>query len=275
MSGDIHRVYAARLASVHRPARDNFLQGPERAGSMRMDFSMWIIVGESRVMVVDTGFSAEAGRRRGRTLERRPAEVVESLGISPADVTDVILTHLHYDHAGNTGDFPQARIWVQRAEMQYVSGPSMRHATLSHFFESDDVSEMIGHLFAGNLHEVDGDVELTEGVHLFRVGGHTPGLQIVRVRTSRGDVILASDALHYYENLELRNPFPGIVDVAEMMDGYEKLLQLAPGNDHIIAGHDPLVVERYAGAEPGLPDGVVALHAAPTHRDDTSGSQLE
>lgn len=275
MTLSTYRVYAARLASADRPARDNFLLGPERPGSMRMDFSMWVIVGESRVMVVDTGFSAEAGRRRGRTLERRPAEVVESLGISPADVTDVILTHLHYDHAGNTVDFPQSRIWVQRAEMQYVSGPSMRHQTLSHFFESDDVREMIGHLFAGNLHEVDGDSTVAEGVDVFKVGGHTPGLQIVRVRTERGDVVLASDALHYYENLELRNPFPGIVDVAAMMDGYERLLQLASGMDHIIAGHDPVVMERYADVEPGLPEGVVALHAAPMHREDTSDPQSE
>lgn len=263
MNDSTYRLYAARLASVERPARDNFLNGPERPELMRMDFTMWAIVGRSRVVVVDTGFSAEAGQRRGRMLERTPAEVLESLGVAPAEVTDVVLTHLHYDHAGNTGDFPQARIWVQRAEMQYVSGPSMRHPTLNHFFEPEDVSAMISQLFAGNLHEVDGDVTLAEGIDLFRVGGHTPGLQIVRVRTERGHVVLASDALHYYENLELRNPFPGIVDVAEMMDGYEKLLELSPGSDHIIAGHDPLVAERYANAEPGLPEGVVALHIPP------------
>lgn len=263
---ETYRLYAARLATVDRAARDNFLDGPERPGSMRMDFTMWVIIGADRVVVVDTGFSAEAGQRRGRILERTPTQVVESLGVSPTDVTDLVITHLHYDHAGNTDDFPQARIWVQQAEMEYVSGPSMRHPTLNRFFEADDMSAMIRQLFAGNLREVDGDVTLANGIDLFKIGGHTPGLQIVRVRTVRGDVLLASDALHFYENLELRNPFPGIVNVAEMMDGYEKLVDLAGDPDRIIAGHDPLVAERYANVEEDLPDGVVALHVPPRKR---------
>lgn len=260
-----YQLYSVRLGSTDRPARDNFLNGPERSGTMRMDFNMWIAVGEDRTVVFDTGFSRAAGERRGRILERTPAEAVASLNVEPATVTDVVITHLHYDHAGNVNDFPQAQIWVQKSELRYACGPSMRHSALNHFFEREDINTMIGHLFDGNLRIIDGDVQLAAGIDLFKVGGHTPGLQIASIATARGNVVVASDALHYYENLDLRNPFPGIVNVAEMMDGYDKLVDVALSSKHIIAGHDPLVAEWFFSPDSNLPDGIVALHEDPTY----------
>src|SRR5258706_10717357 len=94
-------VWALRLASVQRPARDNFLRPGDRSGSMRLDFAIWVARLGDRVVVVDTGFSEFSATKRGRTLDRGPADAVRYLGIAPGDVSHVVLTHLHYDHAGN------------------------------------------------------------------------------------------------------------------------------------------------------------------------------
>lgn len=261
-----HEVVAIRLGHVDRAARDNFLSDPHLSAPMRLDFDMWVVRSEDRIVVVDTGFSLEAGDRRGRVLERRPADALRELGIAPDEVTDVVITHLHYDHAGNLGEFPGAHIWIQRAEVVYATGGSMRHPQLSHFFEVDDVCDIVRRTFDGRVSQLDGRCELADGIELHPVGGHTPGLQVVRVRTERGWVVLASDALHYYANLELRNPFPAIVDVPGMLDAFDIVLELADGPDHVVPGHDPTVMEHYGAVSGGLPDGMVALHRHPAPR---------
>lgn len=259
-------LYAIRLGHVDRQARENFLRGPAPEGTMRLDFDMWLARNDERIVAIDSGFSVEGGSHRGRRLERSPREAVRELGIDPEAVTDLVVTHLHYDHSGNLDHFPGARIWVQEAEVAYVTGKAMRHSELSHFFEADDIADLVHENFNGRVNQVAGQATVVPGLELHLIGGHTPGLQVVQVLTARGWVVVASDALHYYANFESRNPFPAIVDVVQMMDGYDRILELASGADHVVPGHDPRVMERYGDASAGLPDGIVALH-----RDPSSG----
>jgi glyoxylase-like metal-dependent hydrolase (beta-lactamase superfamily II) len=256
-------VHAIRLGSVERPARENFLQPGDRTGSMRLDFTIWLLRSGDDMVLLDTGFAAEAGLRRGRVADRTPALALVELGLDPADVGHVVLSHAHYDHAGNVGDFPGAEVVVQAEELAYVTGDSMRHASLNHFFEVDDVVDLVRRVHAGSVRVVDGDVTLLPGQELYLIGGHTRGLQVVRVRTARGWVVLASDALHYYENLAERNPFPAILDLGMLLDGYDRIERLADTIEHVVPGHDPDVFVRYVDESSGLPDGIVALHHAP------------
>jgi glyoxylase-like metal-dependent hydrolase (beta-lactamase superfamily II) len=263
---DAWQAWALRLGSVQRRAQDNFLNPGERIGEMRLDFTMWVLRRGDRIIVVDTGFDAAAGARRGRVLDRRPAEAVALLGIDAAEVSTVVVTHLHYDHAGNLGDYPKAEIIVQAKELAYVTGAPMRHPTLNHFFEVDDMLDVVRRVHAGGVRVIDGDLRLDDDLHLCLIGGHTAGLQVVRARTARGWVVIASDAVHYYDNFAERNPFPAIVDLPDMLDGYDRLLELSDGLDHIIPGHDPLVFDRYpihCGSEH-----VVALHLPPRNITD-------
>jgi len=103
----------------------------------------------------------------------------------------------------------------------------------------------------------DGDTELYPGISLHLIGGHTMGLQVVRIATRGGWLVLASDASHFYANMEQARPFPIVWSVAEMIDGYARLRQLAASPRHIIPGHDPLVLERYPAPADSL-RGVVA-----------------
>jgi glyoxylase-like metal-dependent hydrolase (beta-lactamase superfamily II) len=261
--GATWQLWAARVGRGHRAARDNFLTPGNRSGHVGIDFIVWIARCGDHVVLIDTGFGPGAARRRGRVLDVRPRDAVRALGIGDGDVQHIVLTHLHYDHAGNITDFPDATVVIQGAELAYASGPAMRHQALSHFFEVEDVVAVVRRVFAGSVLVPDGDVELAPGLELYLIGGHTRGLQVVRVRTERGWVVLASDAIHYFENLSERNPFPAIVDVERALDGYDRIAGLASSADHIVPGHDPEIFRRYASAGVGGPAEIVALHQPP------------
>lgn len=259
-----YRIYALRYA-VHkeRRRRDNFINADPHDGPMPLDFFIWAIVGESRTIIVDTGFGASEAERRGRELLCLPRDALKSIGIDAATVEDVIITHLHYDHAGTLSDFPKARFHLQDLEMQFATGRHMRHQVMRHAFALDDVLEMVRRVYEGRVEFHDGDAEIAPGISVHHVGGHTMGLQCVRVNTRRGWVVLASDASHFYDNIGLASPFPIVYDVAQMLEGYDVLRRWADSEDHIVPGHDPLVLRYYPAADEGSEGSVVRLDLAP------------
>jgi glyoxylase-like metal-dependent hydrolase (beta-lactamase superfamily II) len=121
----------------------------------------------------------------------------------------------------------------------------MCDATLSGTYSVDHVCSLVQKVYSGRVQFHDGDGEVAPGVTVHRVGGHTRGMQCVRVATGSGFVVLASDATHYYENFEMRKPFSITLDVAETLRSYTRLEQLSTSRKHVIPGHDPLVLERY------------------------------
>jgi len=254
---DAYEVYALKYAHLMRGSSENFIGGDEHDVPMPLDYFVWAIRGDRATYVVDTGFSTEMGRKRNRNVIRPPAETLKMIGIDAATVKDVIISHMHYDHAGNHDMFPEARYHVQDREMQQCTGRGMCHAHLRQPFEAEDVAAMVRRVFEGRVEFHDGDQELAPGLSLHHVGGHTLGLQIVRVRTRRGWVVLASDATHFYANFQQSRPFPIVTNLADMLEGYRTLNRLASSRDHIIPGHDPLVLERYPAAGGGL-EGIVA-----------------
>jgi glyoxylase-like metal-dependent hydrolase (beta-lactamase superfamily II) len=257
-----YEVFALRYATVERRAQDNFISPDPHDGPLSMDYFVWLIRDGTRCIVVDTGFGAEAARARGRRLLQPPAEALAALGVDCAAVADVVITHLHYDHAGNLQDFPQARFHLQDAEMAYATGRLMRHDMLRHAYDVEDVVTMVRRVYAGRVEFHDGDAVIAPGVSLHRIGGHTMGLQAVRVHTARGYVVLASDASHFYANIRGRDPFPIVVDVAAMLEGYRTLETLADSPDHVVPGHDPEVMRLYPAVADVAAE-AVALHLAP------------
>ncbi len=251
-----YEILALRYATqAERPASANLLLPDDHASPMPIDYFVWAIWGGGRCVVVDTGFGPEAAARRGRTLMRSPAAALAAAGIDAATVADVVLTHLHYDHAGCLDAFPAATFHLQDKEMAYSTGRPMCHRALRLPVDLDDVLNAVRHVFADRVRFHDGTATLAPGITLHLVGGHSGGLQVVRVRTARGWVVLASDAAHYWANIRTRNPFPLVADVLAMAEGWRTCEELADGPDHVIPGHDPLVLARFP-AVPGLLDTV-------------------
>jgi len=257
MSEPRYEVYAIKYAHHARRARENFIGGDPHDGPMPLDYFVWLVRGEGREIVVDTGFSAAMAAKRGREHLRCPTQGLKLLGADAGAVKDVVITHLHYDHVGNFELFPSASLHLQDLEMRYATGRYMCDECFRGAYEVEDVVGMVRRLYEGRVRFHDGDRELAPGVSLHLIGGHTMGLQAVRVATRRGAVVLASDASHFYANMEQVRPFPIVWSVADMVDGYRRLRELAGSAEHIIPGHDPLVMERYPAAAPNL-RGIVA-----------------
>jgi glyoxylase-like metal-dependent hydrolase (beta-lactamase superfamily II) len=185
------------------------------------------------------------------------------VGLDRNTVADVILTHLHYDHVGTFHRFPRVDFHLQEKELHYTTGHHMRHPFLARSFEVDDVVGIVRLNFARRVRLYNGPVELAPGISLHPVGGHTPRMQFVRVHTSRGWVVLASDVTHYYENMESGRPFTAAFNIGDMLDAYDALRAAAPSPQHIIPGHDPLVMRRYPPPSPSLEGLVVCLDVPP------------
>jgi glyoxylase-like metal-dependent hydrolase (beta-lactamase superfamily II) len=221
MTDPQYEVYAIKYAHHARRASENFLGGvPHDAhdGPMPIDYFVWLIRGDGRDIVVDTGFSAATAARRQREHLRCPAEGLRMLGCDARAVKDVVITHLHYDHVGNFDLFPAASFHLQDDEMQYATGRYMAQPLFGGAFDVEDVVGMVRNAYAGRVRFHGGDAELAPGLSLHLIGGHTRGLQVVRVQTRRGAVVLASDASHLYANLEQVRPFPIVFDVGAMFD---------------------------------------------------------
>jgi glyoxylase-like metal-dependent hydrolase (beta-lactamase superfamily II) len=258
MTEEVYEVHAIKYAHHARLAGANFLPpDPHDHSPMPLDYFVWAIKGGGRTFVLDTGFDEVVAKRRGRDLIRTPAEGLRMIGVEAGEVKDVILSHMHFDHAGNHAMFPAARYHIQDKEMAFCTGRCMCHPALRGAFEAEDVTAMVGRVFQGRAQFHDGVGEIAPGITVHHVGGHSLGLQVVRVRTRRGWLVLASDATHFNANFRQGRPFPVLADVVGVLEGYSTLRRLASSEDHVIPGHDPEVLARYPASAPGL-EGIAA-----------------
>lgn len=265
-----YQVFAIRYATRSAKRSNHFIGGDPHDAPMPMDYYLWLIRGAGRTVVVDTGFGAEVAAKRGRTLLRTPAEGLALLDVEVASVKDVVITHLHYDHVGTFDEFASARFHIQDDEMAYATGRHMRHRQFNHGYEVDEVIGMVRMVYKDRVEFHRGEAELASGISVHRIGGHTHGLQCVRVHTARGWVVLASDASHFYEHFEKKRVFTTMFNVGEAVDGYGTLLRLADSPAHVVPGHDPLVMQRYPAASAALQGVVASLHESPTQAESAA-----
>ena len=257
-------IYAIRYAHHDgRTEAQNFVGGDPHQGSGPLDFYVWAIKGAHGTILVDTGFDHAMAQRRNRTVLNPVEQGLLAIGVAPDDVSDVVITHLHYDHAGNHALFPRARFHLQDCEMAFATGRCMCDAALRVPFEADDVTAMVRKVFADRVSFHDGDGSIVPGVSVHHIGGHSKGLQCVRVESRRGAVVLASDASHLYAHFETGRVFPIVYDAAAVVAGYARLQGLAASARHVIPGHDPDVLRRYPAARPELQGWIARLDLEP------------
>ncbi len=259
-----YEIHAIRYATRDGMRREHFIGGDPHELPMPMDYYIWVITGPAGSIVMDLGFTAEMAKARKRTFLRCPIESLRLVGVDARDVDDVIVSHMHYDHAGNLGAFPKARFHLQAREMAYATGKYMRYARPGHSYHVDDVCDMVRLNFKGRVEMHEGMVEIAPGITLHPAPGHADGLQVARVHTKRGWVVLASDATHYYEHVMRDRLFMTAFHLGEMLDSYKVLRKLAPTERHIIPGHDPHVMREYEPPRPDLAGAVVRLDVPPT-----------
>jgi glyoxylase-like metal-dependent hydrolase (beta-lactamase superfamily II) len=217
-----------------------------------MDYFFWLLEGSDGTIVVDTGYDPEVGAQRGRECICEPADAFSQLGVDPDAVELLILTHLHWDHTGNLGPFSRARLVVPQRELDFWTGPLASRHHLAELVVPDELALVALAAGEGRVTLVAAEQEVAPGVTAIDVGGHSPGQLVLVVETASGPVVLASDAIHYYEELERDRPFSVFVDLAESYRALDTLRALTRNGEPLVAGHDPLVMERFAQVHDGL-----------------------
>lgn len=216
---DLYEVNALRYATITgRQPSQNYLITDAHSDGADLDFYVWLIRGKSGDILVDTGFNQLAATAKGRSLTINPVDAMERFGVRADSIRDVVVTHLHYDHAGNLDRFPNAIP---------SSGPGDEVCD-----RSLHVQQFIASSFFSRRRDADGAPRIQRsrcisrwlwgiapGVTLHHVGGHSDGLQVVRIETGRGPVVLASDASHCYGNMHRGNPFPVLYNVGDVCAG--------------------------------------------------------
>jgi glyoxylase-like metal-dependent hydrolase (beta-lactamase superfamily II) len=245
-----NRVFVLRYAERVAVRHQQFYGPVDRpADPMPLSYYVWLVQTPTSTILVDTGFTAETAARFGRDYVRSPRDAVRELGFDPDAIGLVVLTHLHYDHAGCASDFPAATYVVQSRELAFWTG---RHASrvaqglgMTHLVLPEDVVHVVQANFADRVRFVDGDLSLADGVSVHLVGGHTPGMQVVRVETAAGTVVLASDTTHFYENIDADRPFAVLDSVPGALDAFQVVRSLTDDPHLVVPGHDPSVLDRF------------------------------
>jgi glyoxylase-like metal-dependent hydrolase (beta-lactamase superfamily II) len=258
-----YEVFALKYATRAATRAANFIGGDAHDGPMPLDYYVWVVRDAERLYLVDTGFAEDMAIKRHRTLLRTPMQALGLLGIAPEAVREIVITHLHNDHAGTLAAYPNARFHLQDTEMAFATGRHMCCGVNNRAYEPDHVADMIRLVYRDRVVFHDGDAEIGPGISVHRIGGHTDGLQAVRVHTARGWVVLASDCSHFYEHFQSERCFPLVFHVGDMLSGYARLVALAQSEAHVIPGHDPLVMARYPAASPELAGIAARLDVAP------------
>jgi glyoxylase-like metal-dependent hydrolase (beta-lactamase superfamily II) len=244
-----YEILAVRIGTVHSTKNELFHRyGAYGEADMPadLDFFFYILSDGQATILVDTGFRPPAAVQRGRECLCPPREALARLGIDPAGVSAVVVSHFHWDHIGNVGLFAAAELFLPERELAFWAGPLARHVQFSAHIDADAVGEVQEAWRAGRAVATGRDQLIAPGLRAITVGGHSPGQQVLVVDTATGPVILASDAVHLYEELELERPFAIIADLAEMYEAYALLKRLREESGAtVVPGHDPLVPSRF------------------------------
>jgi len=262
-----YELFAIRYATSKpdRARYENFLglQFDPHDAPLPLDFFVWVARGGGRTILIDGGCSSETAAKRGHIYLRNPIESLKFIGVEPKDVDTVISTHLHYDHAGNFDMLPNATFHAAPEEIRHAVGPCMCQKLMRRPYDVDEVCEFVRLVYADRVVYHSEPSEVAPGLWMHPVGGHTPGLSFVVATTRRGTVVLASDAMHFYDNGRLRLPYPVLTDVARYFEGLDKVYRYADSPEHIVPGHDPAVLRRYPPVSEKLAGVAVRLDVAP------------
>ena len=257
MTGGAREILAVRFGNRTTTRAESFLNHHlygEPDAEIQIDYYFWVVRDGARTTLVDTGFAPAAGRRRRRAWWTTPAGALPAIGIAPASVDTIVVTHAHWDHTGNLHQFPQAQILISQAEYDFWTSPMARRTQFAAHAEPDEIAYLQRAEQERRLTLINGRHPLADGIELIEVGGHTPGQLVVSVPTATGTVVLASDAVHFYEEVERDRPFAILADLPAMYRAYDLLAGLAArSGTSLVAGHDPLVRTRFA-RHPAGPD---------------------
>jgi len=249
-----YEVYAIRYATIKEFAVSGLVVGADPARKMDIAMMVWLVKGGGHNILVDAGFYREQFFKQwpGIADYVKPSEAIARVGLKPEHITDVVISHMHWDHADGLDLFPKAKIWLQKDELEYYAGSAWQSRRTHGGIDPDDVIAAVKLNLAGRVGLVNGDAqEIVPGIVCYTGGKHTYASQYVGVNTAAGTVVLASDNMYLYENMEKRAASASL-DNESNLRAQDRMKQLAASPKLVIPGHDPAVMTSFPSVAPGV-----------------------
>lgn len=246
----IHRIYALHLGDK-LTTRGEFLFRERSNDPLTISFYLWAVLGGPEPILYDVGFNADHARERSLHVYHERDALLAGVGLAAPDVRTIVMSHLHWDHWSGYEYFSDATFLVQESEVAFWEGPSARHALIASSANLRALAAVEGLRAMDRLRPLPArEHDLWPGLRIVPLSGHTPGLQALLVETERGPVMLASDALHYYENYTKRRPAQVTMDFPGALDAFDRIAALV--GDDVIGGHDPSDTTRFERVAEGV-----------------------
>jgi len=228
--------YAVVPVEIGRRMADSalFLYLTDFGIEIEIAYRLWVVRSGDRVIVVDTGPPLEEGHRRGLTRVRDIDEALAEVGVTAADVGTLVLTHMHWDHAANAAKFPNAVCSAQRREIEFFQSHAREHPAMNRFFSHQTYLNRL--IEEGRIRAIDSDQTIAPGFEALRVGGHTPGSQMLAIDTADGRAVITGDVVPLHRNYIENIPSGIIVDALEAIKALDRVRELQPAV--IYTGHD-------------------------------------
>ena len=255
---DRYEVYAVRFATLANFPVSSLVAGADRSRRMDIAMMIWVLKGiDGRTAIVDSGFHRDRYFTQFTVKDFiKPSDAIAPLGIKPDDVTDLLLSHMHWDHAGGIDLFPKARIWVQKEEFDYYVGEAWQSVRTHGGIDAEDVLELVKRNTEGRVSFVRGEDDSSLSGIAFGIGGkHTFASQFFVVSTRRHDVVIASDNMYLYENMDSHTAIAQTLDAVSNLRTQDRMKSLATESRLLLPGHDPAVFAR----SPHVSDRIVRI----------------
>ncbi len=241
-----YSIQAIRYASAEDDAAELVMGAPHE--KMNLAMVIWLIRGEGRNILFDSGYHRDTFAKEFPATEYiRPDEAVKLAGVQPEEITDIVISHAHWDHMGGIDLFPKALVWIQKEEFRYYTGDAWQPGGDHGGIDPEDVQELVKLNTEGRLRLVDGDnVQLFPGIRAYTGGRHTYASQYLCVEGTP-TFVLASDNLYLYRNLAEHKASATFSDAdhAANIRNQERMVQLAGSPDRVVPGHDALQFQKF------------------------------
>jgi glyoxylase-like metal-dependent hydrolase (beta-lactamase superfamily II) len=246
--GPDYSIQAIRYASLPDFLVSDLVMGAPKDEKVDIAMVVWLIRGGGRNILFDSGFHRESWLKVFPMVDfARPDEAVRSAGVKPEEITDIVISHAHWDHMGGIDLFPKATVWIQKEEFRYYTGDAWQAGGQHGGIDPEDVKELVKLNTEGHVRLIDGDnIEIFPGIRAYTGARHTYASQYLRVDTNP-PYVLASDNCYLYRNLAEHNASATFSDADHDANirNQARMIELAGSADRVIPGHDAAQFQKF------------------------------
>ena len=243
-----YSIQAIRYASSPGFPVSGLVMGAPKDEKVDIAMIIWLIRGGGHNILFDSGFHRESWLKEFPMNDfLRPDEAVKLAGVKPEEITDVVISHAHWDHLDGIDLFPKATVWIQKEEFRYYTGEAWQAGGQHGGIDAEDVKELVRLNTEGRLRLVDGDnVEIFPGIRAYTGARHTYASQYLRIE-GRPSFVLASDNCYLYRNLAEHKASATFLEADEPgnIKNQARMIELAGSVDRVIPGHDALEFQKF------------------------------